>query len=130
MVICDTFIENVRDGKLQRGMSHLVRQHPNHRFKDVREAAIKWEKWKLQANSRVWAYSCESQISKGVERNVDMHAITVGASEELKEFKEFFHKQQAQLDTILKHLSVPSTAAASHTTPPIPRLTAIIIDQS
>lgn len=99
-------------------MSHLVRHHPTHCFKGVRETAIKWEKRKLQANSRAWAYSCDSQVSNSVESNIDANAISVWPSEELKELKECFRKQQAQLDTILQHLSIPQTH--NHTRGPKP----------
>ena len=107
MVIRDTFVENVRDTKLQRELAHLVRQHPSHSFKDIREAAIKWEK-RRPILPRARAYSCDSHTSESVEETADTHAITA-RPEELKELKECFRKQQAQLDTILKHLVAPPT---------------------
>lgn len=120
MVIRDTFVENVRDTKLQRELAHLVRQHPTHSFRDVREAAIRWEKRRPLANTpRARAYSCDSHTSESVqvEANVDMHAMTARPSGELRELKECFRRQQAQLDTILKHLGVPATEAS----PPAPQ---------
>lgn len=87
MVIRDTIVENVRDSKLQRELAHLIRQHPTHCFKDVREAGMKWEERKLQADSRARAYSSESQVSNRVESNIDINTISVGPSEELKKLK-------------------------------------------
>lgn len=113
MVIRDTFVENVRDTKLQRELAHLVRQHPSHSFRDIREAAIRWEKRRPPVGTqRARAYSCDSHTSERVEGNVDINTIMTRPSEELKELKECFYRQQAQLDTILKHLGASSTEAS------------------
>ena len=114
LVIRDTFIENVRDAKLQRELAHLVRQHPNHSFTEVRKAAIKWEKRGPPIGTpRARAYSCDSHASEAGHGEVDTNAISVSSSNELAELKECLRKQQLQLDAILKHLGPPSSAFPS-----------------
>ena len=120
LVIRDTFIENVRDTKLQRELAHLVRQHPNYSFKDVRNAAIKWEKRGPPAcGQRARAYSCDSNASGLGQGDVDTNAIAARPSDELAELKECLRKQQVQLDAILKHLGSSSTAP-NYTSPQDP----------
>ena len=120
LVIRDTFIENVRDTKLQRELAHLVRQHPNYSFKDVRNAAIKWEKRGPPAcGQRARAYSCDSNASGLGQGDVDTNAIAARSSDELAELKECLRKQQVQLDAILKHLGSSSTAP-NYTSPQDP----------
>lgn len=112
LVTSGTFIENVCDDKLQHEIAHLVRQHPTHSFKDVRNAAIKWAKRGLPTSiQRARAYSCDSHASAVSQGNVDTNAITVRPSDDLGELKECFRQQQAQLDAILKHLGISSTAS-------------------
>lgn len=113
LVVRDTFIENVRDAKLQRELAHLVRQNPNQSFTEVRNAAIKWEKRGPPTSThRARAYSCDSHASGVDYGEVDTNAISVNPSDELGDLKECLRKQQAQLDAILKHLgpfsSVPN----------------------
>ena len=114
LLIRDTFIENVRDAKLQRELAHLVRQHPNQSFTEIRNAAIKWEKrGPPTSTQRARAYSCDSHASGVSEREVDANAISVGHSDELSDLKECLRKQQVQLDAILKHLG-PPTSVPNH----------------
>lgn len=110
LVVRDTFIENVRDTKLQRELAHLVRQHPNHAFKDVRNAAIKWEKrGPPVCGQRARAYSFDSNASGLGHADVDTNAIAATPSNELAELKECLRKQQMQLDAILNRLGSSST---------------------
>ena len=117
LVIRDTFIENVREAKLQRELAHLVRQHPNHSFTDIRNAAIKWEKRGPPIGTqRARAYSFDSHVSGVSHGEVDTNAISGRPSDELGELKECLRKQQAQLDAILKHLG-PSSSAPNYVNP-------------
>lgn len=88
----------------------LVRQYPTHSFKDVRQAAIEWEKRGAPTSTqRARAYSCDSHASAVCQDSADASAITARSGDELGELKECLRQQQAQLDAILKRLGTPST---------------------
>ncbi|XP_061574030.1 uncharacterized protein LOC133440727 [Cololabis saira] len=114
LVIRDTFIENVRDAKLQRELAHLVQQHPNQSFSQVRNVAIRWEKrGPPSGTQRARAYSCDAQASGVDNCDVDTNAISVKPSDELWELKECLRRQQVQLDAILEHLGPSSSRPPS-----------------
>lgn len=98
LVIRDTFIENVRDYKLQHELMQLVRQYPTHSFKDVRQAAIKWEKRGAPTSTqRARAYSCDSHASAVCQDSADASAITARSGDELGELKSAFGSSRPNL---------------------------------
>lgn len=76
----------------------LVRQYPTHSFKDVRQAAIEWEKRGAPTSTqRARAYSCDSHASAVCQDSADASAITARSGDELGELKSAFGSSRPNL---------------------------------
>lgn len=113
-VLRDQFIEFVRDGMLRRELRWQVRLDSTLSFLDARQEALRWmEEGENPYIQRPRAQSCS--ITTVTDLSAQSNAILSKPSDELTEVKESLRKQQAQLDTILKHLesSVPHAVSGS-----------------
>lgn len=101
ILVRDQFIEHMRDGMLRRELKRYVRLNPDSSFLTVRNEAVSWvEEGEQVPAPRTRAFSCDSRVHV-----VEDCAVKAGPKDELVEVKECLHKQQAQLDAILKQLN-------------------------
>lgn len=113
VLLRDQFIENVLDDMLRRELKQQVTQDSTISFVDLRGIALRWaEVSRRGGRGKPRVYSCDaySQAVDGFEASTN--AATARPSDEIAEIKECLRKQQAQLDTIMKHVA----AQVSHPT--------------
>ncbi|KAL1253019.1 hypothetical protein QQF64_017712, partial [Cirrhinus molitorella] len=103
----DQFIEHMRDNTLRRELKRQVRLNTEMSFLEVRSEAIWWAEEGETPCVRPRAHSCAADVQiMGMYRS---NPLSPESTNELGELKDCLHKQQAQLDAILKHLSISST---------------------
>lgn len=113
IVLRDQFCENVHDHTLRRELKRLVRADGEMTLLDVRREAIRWVEEGQSGRDRTPRASgraSETQYTSQCE-------ATLAQTSELAELKDMVLKQQAQLDTLLKHLGQSSNrpqAVQSH----------------
>lgn len=107
ILLRDQFTEHVHDDMLRRELKQRVLQTPDLSFLALRSIALKWADVGRQGGkTRPRAYSCDTncQVVEGV--NAEMHAVTLGSNDDILQIKECLRKQQVQLDTLMKQMSV------------------------
>ena len=105
MVLRDTFIENIYDPRLHQELTQILRNHPDHEFRDLREVALRWERRQAVAGSgRARAVSCDTPSTTPTPTSANAH-IAHDPRQELQECREALRQQQRQLDLILQRLS-------------------------
>lgn len=112
IVLRDQFCENVHDHTLRRELKRLVRADGGLTLLDVRKEAIRWvdEGQSGRDRTRTSGRASETQYTSQCE-------ATLAQTSELAELKDMVLKQQAQLDTLIKHLGQSSNrpqAVQSH----------------
>lgn len=112
-LIRDQFVEGVKDNMLRRELKCLVRLDSTKTFLNIRSEALRWtEEGERPSQARARAYSCDTHVQAMDEHNVETNAIVVKPKDDLADLKECLRRQQAQLDTILKHLGPGHTPVA------------------
>ncbi|XP_041960343.1 uncharacterized protein LOC121718953 [Alosa sapidissima] len=121
-VLRDQFVENVRDKMLRRELKQFIRLNPVSTFLDVRREAFRWaDDGEGGRPLRARAFSCDASSGVAGEWGAETQAVAAKTNDELAELKDCLRRQQAQLDTILKHLSsgpVPSNPNSRPSNPP------------
>lgn len=100
----DQFIEHMRDNTLRRELKRQVRLNPEMPFLEVRAEAIRWADEGDTPSIRPRAHSCAADVQ--VVGTYGANRFPSESTNELGELKDVLRKQQAQLDAILKHLSI------------------------
>lgn len=106
VVLRDQFIEHIHDDTLRRELRKEVLEAPDMLFVNLRGIALRWgETSRHGGKTRSRAFSCDThcQVIDGVEAST--HAVAAKPSDDILEIKECLRRQQAQLDTIMKHIS-------------------------
>lgn len=104
VILRDQFIEHISEDTLRRELKQHVLQTPTISFIDLRAVALRWaEASRPSTKNRPRAFSCDSQCVDVVEANTNL--VTLKPIDEIAEIKESLRKQQAQLDTIMQHLT-------------------------
>lgn len=106
VLLRDQFIEHVLDDMLRRELKQRVAQEPTTTFVDLRATALRWAE-ASRPGSRVKsrAYSCDTYSQAVDSFEASVNVVTARPSDEITEIKECLRKQQAQLDTIMKHVT-------------------------
>lgn len=105
-VLRDQFAENVRDKMLRRELKQYIRLNPDSSFLDLRREAFRWaDDGEGPRPVRARAFSCDASSGVAGAWQAEAQAVVAQPSNELTELKDCLRRQQAQLDTILKHLS-------------------------
>ena len=110
VLLRDQFVEHVLDDMLRRELKQHVVQQPSIPFVNLRAIAIRWAETSRQGGKiRPRVNSCDS-YSQAVDRSEGRtFAVTASSNDEMAEIKECLRKQQAQLDTIMKHVTAQSS---------------------
>lgn len=122
MVLRDTFVENIFNTKLHQELTQVLRAHPEHTFREVRDIALRWERRQVVLG----ATRCRPDPTKGTSpatvcvATVDP-ATTSATSKEIEECREALRKQQQQLDLILQKLTISVGAPWDAPPPLLPR---------
>lgn len=118
IILRDQFIEHITDDTLRRELKQRVLQTPTISFIDLRAVAIRWaEASRPITKNRPRAYSCDSQQIEVIEANTNL--VAMKPIDEITEIKESLRKQQAQLDTIMKHLTLQCPQTNSEAPPSV-----------
>lgn len=124
ILLRDQFTEHVHDDMLRRELKQRVLQTPDMSFLALRSIALKWADVGRQGGkTRSRVYSCDTncQVVEGV--NAEMHAVTLGPNDDILQIKECLRKQQVQLDTLMKQMSVHFSQPSQTELPPTPPTT-------
>lgn len=106
VLLRDQFIEHVLDDMLRRELKQRVIQEPTITFVDLRGIALRWaEASRRGGRVKPRAYSCDAYSQAVDSFEAGTNAVTARPSDEIAEIKECLRKQQAQLDTIMKHVT-------------------------
>lgn len=106
VLLRDQFIEHVLDDMLRRELKQCVIQEPTITFVDLRGIALRWAEASRQGGRvKPCAYSCDAYSQAVDSFEASTNAVTARPSDEIAEIKECLRKQQAQLDTIMKHVT-------------------------
>lgn len=107
-VLRDQFAENVRDKMLRRELKPYIRVNPDSSFLDLRREAFHWaDNGEGPRPVRARAFSCDTSSRVVGAWQEEAQVVVAQPSNELTELKDCLRRQQAQLDTILKHLLPP-----------------------
>ena len=110
MVLRDTFIENIHDTKLHQELTQVLRNHPDHSFREVRDLALRWERRQAALGvARPRVMSCETPSTTQVHTSAHAHTAQ-DHSQELQECRDALRQQQQQLNLILQRLSTSWSA--------------------
>lgn len=112
-ILCDQFADMLRK-ELKRNIS----QDPSISFTSLRSIAIKWAgRGEMHIGKGLVLTPAVLPVVWGGVDIAEANAVIVPPPDDLAEFKESLNKQQAQLDTIMKHIGLQYLN--SHTSNPI-----------
>ena len=117
MVLRDTFIENIFSSKLHQELTQVLRAHPDHSFREIRDVAT-WERRQAALGAaRPPTAAHVSSLSTATPVGTVEVQTAQPISREIQECREAIQKQQAQLDLILQHLATPASVPWTTPTP-------------
>ena len=106
-ILRDQFVEQVQDDMLRRELKRQISEDQTISFTALRGIAIKWaEEGRNLTKPRGRALSCNAYSDPANTTVAETNVVSVQTSSEFKELKECLLKQQAQLDTIMRHIGL------------------------
>lgn len=122
MVLRDTFVENLFNIKLHQELTQVLRTHPNHTFREIRDIALKWERRQVALGATRPRPTPRDDPVPVATRTIAVDTPpTPVLCKELEELRETLKNQQRQIDMILQKLNTSVSATWDAPPPLLPR---------